>query len=199
MSHRCAGSSESAGREPPWSHQNCWNSAWRYNSCLNMQRTPHQRLLQWYFLAYCCWSFFLFLFLTETTTFLLHSLLFVSRVSGIKHALLKQNMVISSNPVNLHKWEVIIVLLLNILRGENCERGWGGEVGECVKWSGKVWLLNGYIRVLIGMTIGICIWLIFLSGEESGILNFFFCCFFLHFLRFVGWHCKKLICHNFFF
>lgn len=47
-------------------------------------------------------SFFFFL-KTETTTFLLHSLLFVSRVSGIKHALLKQNMVVSSNPVNLHK------------------------------------------------------------------------------------------------
>lgn len=51
---------------------------------------------------------------------------------------------------------------------------------------GRFGLLHGYIRVLLGMTIGICIWLLFLSGEESGTFSNFFLLLFLHFLRFVG-------------
>lgn len=63
------------------------------------------------------------------------------------------------------------MLLLNILRGENCERGAGGRGGEggvsVMKWEGWIIKWGWGIRVLIGMTIGICIWLLFLSGEES--------------------------------
>lgn len=51
--------------------------------------------------------------------------------------------------------------------------GGEGEVG-----GGEMGRLDyemGYFRVLIGMTIGICILLLFLSGGESGSFsNFFF-------------------------